>query len=144
MKRAFLAIAIAFFGLAVSVASGTPVSAQTPAATAAAAAAPAPGITGDWAVQATGDQLIVGMVHLTRVGDTIVGSSKTPDGSILQINGTMKDNVLSAKWRGPKGNVGWMTLTFNDGMSGFNGNWGYGGRNPNGSIVGRQIAQTEF
>ncbi|HEV7178266.1 MAG TPA: hypothetical protein VGN11_00230 [Candidatus Baltobacteraceae bacterium] len=135
MKRIFMTVAIAVLGLVLSFSAHSPVSAATTSGAA--------GITGDWVVQATGDKLIAGTLHLTRVGDTIVGTSKAGEG-VLQINGEMKGNVLSAKWRGPKGNVGWMTLTFTSSMTGFQGSWGYGGRKPNGSIVGRQLAQTPF
>ena len=131
MKRVFLALAVAFFGFSVCFLPYT------------AGAQAAPPITGDWVVQATGDQLIAGTLHLTRVGDTVVGTAKSGNG-ILQINGTLKGSVLSAKWRAPKGNVGWMTLNFTSTFTGFHGDWGYGGRQPNGSIVGKQLAHTAF
>jgi hypothetical protein len=106
-----------------------------------------PNITGDWVIQATGDQLLSGTLHLTQVGDTVVGSAdaKGPQGSgVLQINGTLQGNKLSGKWRSPKGNVGWITLNFQPSFHAFSGEWGYGGRKPNGMIVSKKFVATAF
>jgi hypothetical protein len=132
MKSTLLALCIATFGLV-----GTPsvISAQ----------ATATNVTGDWVTQITGDQLLVGKLHLTQVGDTVVGSAEPAKGSgVLQISGPLQGTQLSGKWRGPKGNVGWITLNFNPSFTAFSGQWGYGGRKPNGTIVSRKFLKTSF
>lgn len=132
MKRVLLAVALAVFGLTLS--AGTQ-------STAVAQAGPA--ITGDWVIQVTGDKLFAGTLHLTRVGDTVIGTSSV-EGGVLQINGVLKGNVCDAKWRGPKGNTGWMTITFTPSFTGFQGEWGFGGRKANGKFVSKQLTQTAF
>lgn len=134
MKRFLLGAYLAVFAIAISGVATVPGRAQAQTVT---------GITGDWVVQATGEKLMAGTLHLTRVGDTVIGSTEA-GGGILQVNGTLKGDVLSAKWRGPKNNVGWLTFTFNTAGTSFHGNWGYGGRKPSGSVVGRQLASTAF
>lgn len=111
------------------------------------AAQATPNVTGDWVVQVTGDSFIAGTLHLTQVGDTVVGSAdaKGAQGSgVLQLHGTLAGNKLSAQWRSPKGNTGWMTLNFQPSFRAFSGEWGYGGRKPNGAIVSRKFIATAF
>lgn len=101
-------------------------------------------VTGDWALQVSGDKLLIGTMHLTQVGDTVVGSAETSKGGIGQISGKLENGQISGKWRAPKGETGWITLNFTPSLTSFNGNWGYGGRKPNGAIVAKKIASTEF
>lgn len=101
-------------------------------------------VTGDWALQVTGDRMLVGTMHLTQVGDTVIGSAETARGGVGQLTGTLQDGKISGKWRDPKGDTGWITLNFDSTYSGFNGDWGYGGRNPNGAIVAKKVRSTEF
>jgi len=133
MKRLLLAVAVAVFGLIVSF--GTPSAAR--------AQTSGPAITGDWVIQVTGDTLFAGTLHLTRVGNTVIGTSSV-QGGVLQINGKLNGNTCDAKWRGPKGGTGWMTITFTPSFSSFHGEWGYNGRKPNGSFVSKQLTQTPF
>jgi hypothetical protein len=134
MKRVLLAVALAVFGLTATLGVSSTAIAQAPAG---------PAITGDWVIQVTGEKLLVGTLHLTRVGDTVIGTSSV-QGGVLQINGTLKGNVCSAKWRGPKGGTGWMTITFTPSFTSFQGDWGYGGRKPSGQFVSKQLTQTAF
>lgn len=132
MKHVIIALGLSLLGIIAPITSG----AQT-----------TPNVTGDWVVQVTGDEFIAGTLHLTQVGDTVVGSAdaKGAQGSgVLQIHGTLSGNKLSAKWRGPKGNVGWLTLNFQPSFRAFSGEWGYGGRKPNGSIVSKKFIATAF
>lgn len=101
-------------------------------------------VTGDWALQVSGDKLLVGTMHLTQVGETVIGSAETARGGIGQISGTLENGKISGKWRDPKGETGWITLNFDSTLNNFNGNWGYGGRNPNGAIVAKKIESTDF
>jgi hypothetical protein len=134
MKKLVIAAVIALFGALTVVAPSRPVIAQS-----------ANNVTGDWIVQITGDQFLVGSIHLTQVGNTVVGSAVPGNKEgVLQINGTIDGTKLSAKWRAPKGAVGWMTLNFNPSFNAFSGEWGYGGRSPNGSIVSKQFTATAF
>jgi hypothetical protein len=136
MKRIFLAVWLAVFavtGLATAPAQQQPYGGGLK------------GLTGDYAVQMTGAKLIAGTVHLTQVGNTIVGSAESAKGSgVLQINGTVQGDKVSGKWRGPTGETGWITLNFNKDGTAFNGTYGYGGRAANGSIVSRKIRTTAF
>jgi len=111
------------------------------------AAQTSPNITGDWVVQMTGDDFVAGTIHLTQVGNTVVGSADAKGaqgGGVLQINGTLDGNKLSGKWRAPKGATGWITLNFQPKFRAFSGEWGYGGRKPNGSIVSKKFIATAF
>lgn len=101
-------------------------------------------LTGDWALQASGDRLLVGTLHLTQVGDTVIGSAETASGGVGQLSGTLENGKISGKWRAPKGATGWITLNFDSTLTSFNGSWGYGGRNANGVIVAKKIASTDF
>jgi hypothetical protein len=129
MKRIFLACCIAVFACMGFAAAQTDEQSN---------------ITGDWALQVSGDKLLVGTLHLTQVGDTVIGSAETARGGVGQISGKLENGMISGKWRDPKGETGWITLNFYSGLSSFNGNWGYGGRNPNAAIVARRIRSTEF
>lgn len=132
MKHLIIALGLSMLGII------TPITA---------AAQATPNITGDWVVQVTGDEFVAGTLHLTQVGDTVVGSAdaKGAQGSgVLQINGTLSGNKLSGKWRSPKGNTGWITLNFQPRFRAFSGEWGFGGRKPNGSIVSRKFIATAF
>jgi len=104
-------------------------------------------VTGDWAVQMTGDRFVQGKIHLSQVGDTVIGSAVAPSSSssgILQMSGKFAGNTLSGTWRGPKGETGWLTFNFTPARNAFSGDWGYGGRQPNGHIVARKIVSTSF
>ena len=71
-------------------------------------------VTGNWVVQITGDRFVAGTLHLTQVGDTVIGNDETADGSgVLQINGRFDQR-------------------------------GWGGRKPNGFIVGKLQTATSF
>lgn len=103
-------------------------------------------VTGDWAVQMTGIDFAAGTLHLSQVGDTVVGSalaSKNESG-VLQFSGKLQGNKMSGNWRGPKGETGWLTFNFSPEHRAFNGEWGYGGRPPSGHIVSRKIRTTAF
>ena len=102
-------------------------------------------VTGNWVVQITGDRFVAGSLHLTQAGDTVIGNAETADGSgVLQINGHFSGTTLSGKFREPNGNVGWITLNFNNAGTSLNGQWGWGGRKPNGVIVGKLRTPTSF
>jgi len=58
-----------------------------------------------------------GTLHLTQVGETVIGSAETSGGGSLYF-----DSTLSA----------------------FNGTWGYGARPTNGAIAAKKIASTDF
>jgi len=138
MKRLFFALALAVF-------AATGIGATTMPSAAQATMGGMQNVTGDWAVQITGDQLLVGTLHLTQVGNTVVGSAEAGGNSgVLQIDGTLSGQTLSAKFRGPKGNTGWLTLNFNAKGTAFSGEWGYNGRKPNGKIVSRKFISTAF
>lgn len=104
-------------------------------------------VTGDWAVQMTGDRFVQGRIHLSQVGNTVIGSAvapSNPSSGILQMSGTFAGNTLSGTWRSPKGETGWLTFVFTRERNAFSGDWGYGGRKPNGHIVARKIVATSF
>ena len=92
-------------------------------------------LTGNWHVQATGDVFHKGTLHLTQQGATIVGSAPMASG-VAQINGTLSNDKMSGTWRAANHETGWLTLNFTANGRGFNGEWGYHGHKPNGSIVG--------
>ena len=92
-------------------------------------------LSGNWHVQATGDVFHKGTLHLTQQGSTIVGSAPMSAGA-AQINGTLANDKMSGTWRAPNHETGWLTLNFASNGRGFNGEWGYHGHKPNGSIVG--------
>lgn len=140
MKRFLFAICLSFATAAMSgmLAPAVPALAQ------AESTAASQNVTGDWKVQITGHQFIVGNLHLSQVGDTVVGSGVAPSGKgVLQINGQLSGSKISGKWRGPTGETGWITLNFQT-MSAFSGQWGYGGRESMGSIVAQKIRSTAF
>jgi hypothetical protein len=92
--------------------------------------------TGDWQVTSTGDQFKSGTVHLTQSGSTIVGDY-TGDGAGAHVSGKLTNGVLSGTWKGANGaESGWVTVFFRESGKGFNGEWGYHGRPPNGLLVG--------
>lgn len=108
-------------------------------------AAPTQNVTGDWKIHVTGGKnFIVGDLHLSQVGSTLVGSGVAPGAAgVVQISGQLSGAKVSGKWRGPTGEVGWITLNFH-GDSAFNGEWGYGGRGPAGDIVAQKIRSSSF
>ena len=132
MKHLIIALGLSMLGIITPITSA----AQT-----------TPNVTGDWVVQVTGDDFVAGTLHLTQVGNTVVGSAdaKGAQGSgVLQINGTLEGTKMSGKWRAPKGATGWITLHFQPALRAFSGEWGYGGRKPNGSIVSKKFVATAF
>jgi hypothetical protein len=93
-------------------------------------------LTGDWQVTSTGDQFKSGTVHLQQSGSAIVGSY-TGDGAGAHVSGKLTNHVMSGTWKGANGNEsGWVTIFFRESGNGFNGEWGYHGRPPNGLLVG--------
>ena len=96
-------------------------------------------LTGDYNITATGDKMLNGKMHLRQSQYVVVGDIVTPDGSKVQVDGKLNNQTLSGKWRGPTGEVGWLTLNFLTSTRSFNGEYGYGGRKPNGEIAGRRL-----
>ena len=135
MKRMFFLVSLALFAVSGFAAA----SAQQPYG------GGLKNLTGDYVVQATGAKLIVGTLHLTQVGNTVIGSADAAKGGgVLQINGTLQGDKISGNWRGPTGETGWITFNFNSTGTSFNGAYGYGGRSSNGQIVARKIRTTAF
>ncbi len=136
MKQVLLAVAIAVFGYAGMVGSLAPAGAQQSGMQ---------NVTGDWALEVTGDRFLTGTLHLTQVGNTIIGSAEPTSGQgVLQINGTLAGQKWSAKWRGPSGATGWLTARFNNKGTSFSGEWGYNGRRANGQFVSKKFVATPF
>jgi hypothetical protein len=101
-------------------------------------------LTGDYNITATGDSMLNGKMHLRQSQYTVVGYLDTADGSRVQVNGKLNNQTLSGKWRGPTGEVGWLTMNFLTTGRSFNGEYGYGGRKPNGEIAGRRLTATHM
>lgn len=95
--------------------------------------------TGSYRVQVTGDVFMSGTVRLTQQGSRIVGTGPAQNGGTIQISGELTNNKLSGAWRSPKNETGWFTFWFTQNGRGFDGEWGYHGRSPNGSVVGTRI-----
>lgn len=95
--------------------------------------------TGSYRIQVTGDVFISGTARLTQQGTRIVGTAPAQNGGTIQISGELTNNKLSGTWRSPKNETGWLTLWFTQNGRGLNGEWGYHGRSPNGSVVGTRI-----
>jgi hypothetical protein len=93
-------------------------------------------ITGDYKAQVTGDVFLTGTVHLTQQGTRIVGSAPAKGGGTLQFSGTLQNEKLSGTWRSPSNETGWLTFFFTQNGKGFDGEWGFHGAPPNGSVVG--------
>lgn len=101
-------------------------------------------VTGDWTVQVTGDNFVTGKLHFTHVGDTLVGNGEAANGKgIVQFTGHFKGSQVDGTWRGPTGETGWITLTFQSDSS-MSGEWGYHGAKPNGHIVAQKLVATNF
>ncbi|MGA9274511.1 MAG: hypothetical protein WBV40_06700 [Candidatus Cybelea sp.] len=98
-----------------------------------------PNATGNFRVQVTGDVFVSGTARLTQQGTRIVGTLPAQSGGTIQINGQLTNNKLSGTWRSPKNETGWFTLWFTQNGRGLDGEWGYHGRSPNGSVVGTRI-----
>jgi hypothetical protein len=98
-------------------------------------------ITGDWAIQSSGEKFYSGTIHMVQQGYTVVGHSTTSKGA-LQFSGKLNNNVLSGKWTGPTGETGWLTFTFAQSFLSFNGEFGYNGRKPHGTIIGKLVRKT--
>jgi hypothetical protein len=136
MKHALLAVAIAVFGLAGVGGSLVPAAAQQSGMQ---------NVTGDWVLEVTGDRFLTGTLHLTQVGNTIIGSAEPASGQgVLQVNGTLAGQTWSAKWRGPTGATGWLTAHFNNKGTSFSGEGGYNGRPDNGRFVSKKFVATAF
>jgi hypothetical protein len=93
-------------------------------------------VTGTYNVQVTGDVFVSGTARLTQQGTRIVGTGPAKAGGNVQFSGTLENNKLSGTWRSPSNETGWFTLWFTQNGRGFDGEWGYHGRSPNGSVVG--------
>lgn len=142
MKRIALAVSLA---LAVFAWSGMSMTAPVSAQDTTTVAAAVPNVTGDWKLQLTGDRFVVGTLHLTHVGDTLVGSAEAPNSAgITQFTGHFKGGgQVDGTFRGPTGETGWITLMFQSDTT-MSGEWGYHGRTPNGHIVAQKIKATDF
>lgn len=136
MKHVLLAAAIAVFGITSFAGALAPAVAQQMGIQ---------NVTGDWALEVTGDRFLTGTLHLTQVGNTIIGSAEPASGQgVLQINGTLSGQTWSAKWRGPSGATGWLTAHFKNNGTAFSGEWGYNGRKANGQFVSKKFVATSF
>ena len=132
---------IAVFAFSGAFIAGTPAAAQDQPSTTTTSTM---NVTGDWKIQVTGNRFISGDLHLSQVGDTIVGSGLSAAGSgEVQISGKLTGSTVSGKWRGPTGETGWITLNFQNDST-FSGEWGYGGRGPNGHIVAQKARSSSF
>ena len=101
-------------------------------------------LTGDYNITATGDKMLNGTMHLRQSQYVVVGDIVTANGSKVQVDGKLANQTLSGKWRGPTGEVGWLTLNFLTTGRSFNGEYGYGGRKPNGEIAGRRLTASRM
>ena len=96
-------------------------------------------VTGNWQVQSTGDEFHSGTVSLTQQGTSVVGTY-SGTGTGVHVSGKLSNGVMSGTWRGSNGaEAGWLTIFFRENGRGFNGEWGYHGRPPNGQLVGTRM-----
>jgi hypothetical protein len=93
-------------------------------------------VTGNWRLQVTGTVFSNGNSRLTQQGTRIVGTAQAQGGGTVNFSGTLDNNKLSGTWRSPKNETGWLTFWFNQNARGFEGEFGYHGREPDGSVVG--------
>lgn len=137
MKRFFV---LAFAALLAVAATGvTVVAQQTQASPQAGAPAPqaGPSLAGDWSVSATGAKFRSGTYTLQQVNQQVIG--KNPEGG--QMQGTMKDpSTVEGTWRGPTGEQGWFNMHVAADGNSFSGQYGYGGRKPTGTLIGKRGA----
>lgn len=96
--------------------------------------------TGDWSVKSSGPGFSSGTVHMVQQGYTIVGNGA---GKRLSFSGKLNNEKLSGTWRGPTGETGWLTLTFSQSFLSFNGEYGYHGRKPEGTLIGKLVKHTK-
>jgi hypothetical protein len=92
-------------------------------------------ITGNYRLQVTGTVFGNGVANITQQGSRVVGTAPAPGGTV-NFSGTLQNNKLSGTWRSPKNETGWLTFWFNQNARGFEGEFGYHGREPDGSVVG--------
>jgi hypothetical protein len=93
-------------------------------------------VTGNWRLQVTGTVFSNGNARLTQQGTRIVGTAQAQGGGQVNFSGTLDNNKVSGTWRSPKNETGWLTFWFNQNARGFEGEFGYHGREPDGSVVG--------
>lgn len=107
------------------------------ALSAVAALAVPPNITGTWTVQQSGvNGTTTSTLTLSQSGSGIVGQNpKTGTGFTGEF---VNDKQINGKWHGP-GGAGWLTVYVSPNGHSFNGEWGYGGRSPNGTFVGNKV-----
>ena len=98
-------------------------------------------VTGVWQVRSGGEQFHSGTVHMSQTGYTIVGNSRMARG-MMNFTGKLNNDTLSGTWRGPTGETGWLTLHFAPSFRSFNGEYGYHGRKPSGTMVGKLVRHT--
>jgi hypothetical protein len=97
-------------------------------------AAPA-STNGTWDVSATGPHFRSGTYKIQQVNQTIIGTNSAGG----QMHGTMKSSgVVQGTWRGPTGETGWFNMHLTPDGKSFSGQYGYGGRKPEGSLVGHR------
>lgn len=125
MRVPFFIVALA---AALAVASGrVPATAQT-------AQTQTRDFNGSWNVTATGPHFRNGVYELKQVNQTVIGSNLYGG----QMNGTMKPTgIVEGTWRGPTGETGWFNLQMGPDGKSFSGEYGYGGRKPEGKLIGR-------
>jgi hypothetical protein len=92
-------------------------------------------VSGHWNLTVTGATLMSGVLNLKQVQNTVVGSF----GKGGQFNGTFKDpHTISANFKSPKGETGWITMVISADQKSMQGQWGYAGRKAEGQFVGHR------
>ncbi|HTJ25081.1 MAG TPA: hypothetical protein VMA36_02855 [Candidatus Limnocylindria bacterium] len=90
---------------------------------------------GTWDVSATGPHFRSGSYQIQQVNQTVIGTN-TSGG---QMHGTMKSvNYVEGTWKGPSGETGWFNMHITPDGKSFSGQYGYGGRKPEGSLIGHR------
>lgn len=100
-------------------------------------------ITGVWQVRSGGEQFHSGTIHMSQSGYTVVGNTKMGAG-MMNFTGKLDNDTLSGKWKGPTGETGWLTFHFAPTFTSFNGEYGYNGRKPSGTVVGKLVRKTSM
>jgi hypothetical protein len=94
---------------------------------------------GTWDVSATGTHFRSGTYQIQQVNQTVVGTNAAGG----QMHGTMKTTgLVEGTWRGPSGETGWFNMHITPDGKSFSGQYGYGGRKPEGSLVGHRTTST--
>lgn len=82
-------------------------------------------------------------MHMVQQGYTIVGHGTGPKGQV-SFSGKLHNDKLSGTWKGPTGETGWLTFNFASTFLALNGEYGYHGRNPEGTVVGKLVKRTKM